>query len=54
VRAIAEQKWGEMVALQSPHIVTIPIEKALAEPKRVDPSHDTVQTARATGISFGD
>jgi 6-phosphofructokinase 1 len=54
VRAIADQKWGEMVALQSPHIVTIPITEALAEPKRVDPSHDTVQTARATGISFGD
>ena len=54
VRAIAEERWGEMVALQSPHIVTIPIAEALAEPKRVDPSHDTVQTARATGISFGD
>src|SRR5690349_4692029 len=25
VRAIADEKWGEMVALQSPHIVTIPI-----------------------------
>jgi phosphofructokinase-like protein len=54
VRAVAEEKWGHMVALQSPHIVTIPIEEALREPKRVDPSHDTVFTARATGISFGD
>ena len=54
VRAVAEEKWGHMVALQSPHIVTIPIEEALREPKRVDPSHDTVLTARATGISFGD
>ncbi|MFL5616794.1 MAG: 6-phosphofructokinase [Gemmatimonadaceae bacterium] len=54
VRAIAEEKWGEMVALQSPHIVTIPIEQVLGETKRVDPSHDVVQTARATGISFGD
>jgi 6-phosphofructokinase 1 len=43
-----------MVALQSPHIVFIPIEEALREPKRVDPNHDTVLTARATGISFGD
>jgi 6-phosphofructokinase 1 len=34
--------------------VTIPISEALREPKRVDPSHDVVQTARATGISFGD
>src|SRR5215207_5667932 len=54
VRAIADEKWGQMVALQSPHIVTIPIEEVLGEVKRVDPSHDVVQTARATGISFGD
>ena len=54
VRAVAEGRFGEMVALQSPHIVTIPIAEALGEPKRVDPSHDIVVTARATGISFGD
>jgi phosphofructokinase-like protein len=53
VQAVAEEKWGCMVALQSPHIVTIPITEALRELKRVDPSHDVVQTARATGISFG-
>jgi ATP-dependent phosphofructokinase / diphosphate-dependent phosphofructokinase len=54
VRAVAEEKWAHMVALQSPHIVTIPIKEALREPKRVDPTHDLVLTARATGISFGD
>ena len=54
VRAVTDQRWGQMVALQSPHIVTIPIAEALAEPKRVDPNSDTVLTARATGISFGD
>src|SRR4051812_45434300 len=54
VRAIAEEKWGYMVALQSPHIVAIPIEDALREPKRVDPLHDLVLTAREAGISFGD
>ena len=54
VRAIADEKWGHMVALQTPHIVTIPIEEALRETKRVDPTHDVVQTARALGISFGD
>ncbi|MDQ6718606.1 MAG: ATP-dependent 6-phosphofructokinase [Gemmatimonadota bacterium] len=54
VRAIAEKKWGQMVALQSPHIVFIPIKQVLGEVKRVDPSHDLVLTARATGISFGD
>ena len=54
VRAIADGRWGHMVALQSPNIVTIPITEALRETKRVDPNHDIVQTARATGISFGD
>jgi ATP-dependent phosphofructokinase / diphosphate-dependent phosphofructokinase len=54
VQAVADRKWGYMVALQSPHIVAIPIEEALREPKRVDPLHDVVMTARATGISFGD
>jgi len=54
VKAIAEQKWGHMVALQSPHIVAIPIREVLKEQKRVDPNHDVVETARATGISFGD
>ena len=54
VRAVADRKWGYMVALQTPHIVCIPIAEALAEPKRVDPTHDVVQTARETGISFGE
>jgi ATP-dependent phosphofructokinase / diphosphate-dependent phosphofructokinase len=54
VQAIAEEKWGHMVALQSPHIVYVPIEEVLKEMKRVDPRHDVVMTARAMGISFGD
>ncbi len=54
VRAVAEERWGCMVALQSPHIVMIPIAEVLLTPKRVDPEHDVVQTARATGVSFGD
>lgn len=54
VEAVEAGKWGHMVALQSPHIVTIPFTEALAVPRRVDPNHDTVRTARATGISFGD
>jgi 6-phosphofructokinase 1 len=54
VRAVEEGRWGHMVALQSPHIVTIPISQVLGETKRVDLNHDTMLTARATGISFGD
>src|SRR5829696_7500549 len=47
VRAIAEEKWGHMVALQTPHVVTVPIVECLRETKRVDVRHDVVQTARA-------
>ena len=54
VQAIADKKWGTMVALQSPHLVCLPIETVLAEQKRVDPQHDVVQAARMIGISFGD
>jgi phosphofructokinase-like protein len=54
VRAVEDGKWGHMVALQSPDIVTIPIEEALKHPKKVDLSHDLVKTARRLGISFGD
>ena len=54
VRAVEQKKWGHMVALQSPHIVTIPMKEALREAKRVEVTHDVVRTARETGISFGD
>jgi 6-phosphofructokinase 1 len=54
VEAVEQGKWGHMVALQSPHIVTVPFVDALRVPRRVDPTHDVVRTARATGIVFGD
>ncbi len=54
VRAVADEKWDHMIALQSPHIVTVPLDEVLKTPKRVEIDHDTVLTARATGISFGD
>jgi 6-phosphofructokinase 1 len=43
-----------MLALQSPHIVTVPIEDVLAQSKRVDPDGDVIATAREMEISFGD
>jgi len=54
VQAVEDGKWGHMVALQSPDIVTIPIAEALRHPKKVDLRHDLVRTARRLGISFGD
>jgi len=52
--AVADGKWGHMVALQTPHIVSIPITEAVGTLKRVDPTHDIMRTARRIGISFGD
>jgi ATP-dependent phosphofructokinase / diphosphate-dependent phosphofructokinase len=54
VRAAADGKFGSMVALRSGIIVEIPLTEALAGPKRVDLNGDTLKTARALGISFGD
>lgn len=52
--ALADGKWGQMVALQPPHIVTIPFVEALQDLKTVNPLEDSVRTARRIGISFGD
>ena len=54
VRAIEERAWGHMVALQSPHIVFVPIEEVLRSEKRVETDGDIVKTARELGIGFGD
>jgi phosphofructokinase-like protein len=54
VRVAAQGKFGRMVALHSANIVDIPLEEALAVPKRVEVNGDAVLTARSIGISFGD
>lgn len=54
VKAVEDGAWGQMVALQSPHLVTVPIEDVIREEKRVEPNHDIVLAARATGINLGD
>ena len=54
VRLVAEQRFGMMVALQPPRIVSVPIAEALATPRRVPVDSDSVATARDLGVSFGD
>lgn len=54
VRLAAEGRFDYMVALVSGRIVDVPLEEALAVPKRVDVQGDAVLTARGIGISFGD
>jgi 6-phosphofructokinase 1 len=51
---VAAGKWGEMTALRGEQIVSIPIAEAIREPKRVSPSSQMVQAARALGVIFGD
>jgi 6-phosphofructokinase 1 len=53
-RLALEGKFGQMVALRNEKIIDVSIEEALRTPRRVDLNGDTVQTARAMGISFGD
>jgi phosphofructokinase len=54
VEALVGGKFGSMVSLQGEDIVTVPIQEAIKQLKKVDPSSDLVQAARAIGISFGD
>ena len=54
IRLVAERQFGMMVALQPPRIVAIPIQEAIAEPRRVPLDSDAITTARDLGISFGD
>ena len=54
VRLAASGGFDRMVALVKSQITDIPLEQALAVPKRVDLHGDAVITARGVGISFGD
>jgi phosphofructokinase-like protein len=54
VRAVEAGEFGRMVALDPPSVITIPLEEALGPSRGVPLDHDSVQTARDLGISFGD
>jgi len=54
VQLVAEEKYGQMVALQPPDIVAVKLSAAIGRLRTVPPHGDIVQTARALGISFGD
>jgi len=53
-RLAVEQAHGRMVALRGSNIVDLPLDEALAVPKRVDLNGDGVRTARTLGLSLGD
>jgi 6-phosphofructokinase 1 len=54
IRAILQGEINVMVALDPPRIKTITIEQAISRMKSVPLDCDTMLTARALGISFGD
>lgn len=54
VRAVAEGRFGHMIALDPPEITTVPLAQALAEYKRVPLDSDSVRTARELRICLGD
>jgi 6-phosphofructokinase 1 len=54
VQLIAEEKYGQMVALRPPDTVAVKISDAIGRLRTVPPNGDIVQTARALGITFGD
>jgi 6-phosphofructokinase 1 len=53
IKCVKEGEFGYMVALDPPDILTIPLEEAVKEPKRVPLDGDVIATARALGVSFG-
>ena len=54
VRCVENRNFGTMVALDPPDVRAVPLEDAIRDIKRVPLESDTIQTARALGISFGD
>ena len=53
VHSLAEGEYGKMVALKSSTVVTVPLEEALVDIKKVTLNGQLVRTARDIGISFG-
>jgi len=53
VDMINEGTFGQVAALRGGKVVSTPIDKAVKKLKRVDPSSDLVQAAKATGVELG-
>lgn len=53
VRLVAEERWGELVALRGNDVIGVPMAEAIQKLKTVDIEGDMVQMARDLGIVFG-
>jgi 6-phosphofructokinase 1 len=54
VRLVEEDTHGQMVALVSSRMVSVPLEDVVTGRKKVDLNSDKIITARDIGICFGD
>jgi 6-phosphofructokinase len=54
VTALAQKKYGVMMALQNGQILAVPLEQVAGKKKLVPPDHPLVQSARMVGTSLGD
>ena len=53
VQLIKEGKFGHMVSYDPPAITSVPLEKAIAKLKLVNPEEPLVKAAEGMGVSFG-
>jgi len=53
VELLMEGNFGQMVALKSPYIVAVPLEKVVGRTRNVPPDSDLLSTARSVGIHLG-
>ncbi len=51
---VKNKEFGHMVAYRHPDIVSVPFTEAIGKMNFVDPNSDIMDTARGTGICFGD
>jgi 6-phosphofructokinase 1 len=54
VELLANERFGEMVALRGQQIVSVPIREAIGTTRKVPAGHQLVQQAREIGVCFGD
>lgn len=54
VRAVADGKFGHMVALDPPEVITVPLRDVIGRPRLVPLDGDAVRTARDLGTALGD
>jgi ATP-dependent phosphofructokinase / diphosphate-dependent phosphofructokinase len=53
VDLIRDGRYGEVAALRSGEVVSVPLEQAVAKLKKIDPDGELVRSARALGVELG-